>query len=172
MKTLALCILFFSMAVSFSMQCYAEDIALKLDNREWELGYNAENNQEGIQEYVLKGETVNNWSELITVQAFFGLQKKTTPEQFMDSMIKRLKEISPNLASRVIRKGDKEVIFDWEVKNTPGQADQYEIDRVISGSEAIWHLHYATKKLPVSSDKRSEWIDLLSASNLQAEHSY
>ena len=166
-KNLALGILFLSMAISSPLQCYAENMALGFDGREWELGYNVENDKEGIQEYVLKGETVNNWSELVTVQAFFGLQEKTTPEQFMDNMIKSLKEICPKLISSVIRKGDKDVMFDWEVKDCLGQDNQYEIDRIISGNRAIWHIHYATKKLPISPDKRNEWQGLLNSAELE-----
>lgn len=167
MKNLVLGILFLGMIVSSPAQSYAENVALNLDGREWELGYSAKNDTQGIQEYVLKGETVNNWSEMVTVQAFFGLQLKTTPEEFMSSMIKQLKESSPNLVWSVISKSGKDIMFDWKVTNCPGEADQYEIDRAISGSEAIWFLHYATKKLPVSSGKRDEWIKLLSASTLK-----
>ena len=38
-------------------------------------------------EFVPAKETVENWTEMVTVQVFFGL--KATPQQFMDDMVKR-----------------------------------------------------------------------------------
>jgi hypothetical protein len=47
-----------------------------------------------ITEFVPAKETVENWTEMVTVQIFFGL--KTTPEQFMSDMEKRWRAACPN----------------------------------------------------------------------------
>jgi len=45
-------------------------------------------------EFVPAKETVENWTEMVTVQVFFGL--KTTPEQFMGDMEKRWRAACPD----------------------------------------------------------------------------
>ena len=45
-------------------------------------------------EFVPAKETVENWTEMVTVQVFFGL--KATPQQFMDDMAKRWRAACPD----------------------------------------------------------------------------
>jgi hypothetical protein len=45
-------------------------------------------------EFVPSKETVENWTEMVTVQVFFGL--KVTPQQFMDDMGKRWRAACPD----------------------------------------------------------------------------
>ena len=49
-------------------------------------------------EFVPAKETVENWTEMVTVQVFFGL--KTTPQQFMDDMDKRWRAACPEAITR------------------------------------------------------------------------
>lgn len=146
--------------------CLAEQVALNFDGRKWEIGHSAESKDQGIREYVLKGETVDNWTELVTVQAFFGLQDKATPEEYMEGMMAELKKNCPGAIWDIVRKGDDDIVFIWQVKDSPGQEDQYEVDRIISGKNAMYILHYATKKLPVAPEKRDKWIKLLDSAKL------
>ena len=45
-------------------------------------------------EFVPSKETVENWTEMVTVQVFFGL--KVTPQQFMDDMGERWRAACPD----------------------------------------------------------------------------
>ena len=168
MKKILTFAMFLGAVMALAMPCCAEEVAFQFDGREWGLGYSDENEFEGIQEYVLLGETVNHWTELVTIQAFFGLQEKTTPAKYMDGMMEQLKKICPNIMVRTVRQGENDVMLEWEVKDCPGQENQYEIDRIISGKKAIWYLHYATKKLPILPERRDKWMILLNAATLES----
>lgn len=159
-------VLFFSAIIFASLSCYAEQIAVHLDDREWEIGYKAKDDTQGIAEFVLKGETIQNWTELVTAQTFFGLQKKAAAKDLAQAVIKDIKSICPDAICNIIKNGSKDLLFEWEIKNCPGQEDQHEISRVISGKEGIHLVHYVTKKLPLSPEKRNEWIKLLSLAAL------
>lgn len=158
----------------FISPCYAEEGAsyleeapqLHFDERDWQVGYEASNEQQAIVEYVLKGETVHNWSELVTLQTYFGLQKITTPEVFVMSMKKNMK---PSLQWNIISKSDNDILYEWNVMNDPEMANQHEIARGILGKKAIYFIRYTTKKPPIPLEKRNEWIDLLKAVVLKVE---
>jgi hypothetical protein len=51
----------------------------------FELGYTAENKTSSIAEYVPKGQTVKNWTEMVTSQSFHGLGT-VTAKQFVEAM--------------------------------------------------------------------------------------
>jgi len=146
--------------------CSAENVDLKFDNRQWELAFSDATESQSIQEYVLVGETIDNWTELVTVQIFYGLQTQTTCEQYMEKMMEMLKNVCPTTAATVISKGENEILFSWEIKDCPGQENQFEIDRVLAGKEALYILHYVTKKPIASSGKRDEWVKALSSAKL------
>jgi len=166
MKKLIIGLAIMAALASLPLSSYAEDLKFDFDGREWAEGYKAGDDEQGIREYVLKGETVNDWTELVTVQAFFGLQEKTTPGDYMANMRKGLKEVCPDPMWNVIRAGKDDITFEWEVKKCPDQDNQYEIDRIISGAKAIWYIHYVTKKVPIPPEKRSKWIKLIESATL------
>ena len=151
---------------SSSNNVYAEKVQLHFDDRQWEVGYNAKNNEQGIIEYVLKGESVSAWSELVTAQIMFGLQTKVSAREYMEDMEKNIKKMCPNAKWDVIVDGANDILFEWQVADIPNYADQYEITRIINGNEGIHIIHYATKKPPISSERRSEWIKLLKSATL------
>ncbi|MEE9157864.1 MAG: hypothetical protein V3U60_05705, partial [Gammaproteobacteria bacterium] len=47
-----------------------ETVDPPFDDRDWEIGHTAVQGDQMVLEYILSGETVENWSELITVQTF------------------------------------------------------------------------------------------------------
>jgi tetratricopeptide (TPR) repeat protein len=140
---------------------YAQDRANKLqphfDNRKWVLGYQGSIDTASLMEYVIEGETVENWSELVTVAS----QKQTTPEEFMKTTKERIARLCPTIEWKVLSKSDKEIMYECMITNCPGQDNQHEIARIISGENGIHRMHYVTKKVPITSEKREEWIGLL-----------
>lgn len=163
------CIALFAAVLLSAATCGAEQVVLKFDGRQWSMANQTQNEQQAMQEFTLKGESVNNWNELVTVQAFSGLQLNVSPEDYMNGMMKSLKQICPKAEHKLIRKGDNDIVFEWEIKTCSGQEKQYEIDRVIAGDKAMYVIHYATKKIPVSPETRKEWIKLVDAASLVSE---
>lgn len=162
MRKTAVYALLIAVILSLPQLCFAEKLQLKFDERKWELGYNAQDETQGLREYVLKDETVNNWGELVTAQALFGLQAKVNAEGYASSFILGLKKVCPDLVWKALKKSPNDVLMEWEIKSCPGQNDQYEIDRIISGENAIYIIHYATKRVPISPETRDKWIRIMS----------
>jgi len=119
-----------------------------------------------VLEYVLSGETVENWTELITVMSFIGAQESMSPEDFIPLMKESLFEDCPTAMWNIIRQSDSEVIVESRTEGCVGPVDsddQYEIARFVKGSRAIHRVSYATKRQPhLSVIQRSEWIARIS----------
>lgn len=166
MKIFFLAAALFAVLVSMASIASAEQISLKFDDRDWVLAKEEEDKVQGIRVYTLNGETMDKWTEMITVQAFFGLQLQATPEDYMNGMMKSLKETCQDSTSKLIRQGANDIVFEWQMGPCSGQETQGEIDRVIAGDQAMYVIHYAAKKNPLDPTKREEWIKLLDSITL------
>ena len=59
----------------------------------YKVGFNEKKPSMVMTEFVPSKETVENWTEMVTVQVFFGL--KATPQQFMEDLAKRWRAACP-----------------------------------------------------------------------------
>jgi hypothetical protein len=154
------------MLIAAASAAIAEQISLKFDDRDWVLGKESEDKVQGIRVYNLKGETPDKWTELITVQAFFGLQLQATPEDYMNGMIKSLKDTCHESTSGMIRKGTNDIMFEWQMGPCSGQESQAEINRILAGDQAMYVVHYATKTTPLDPATKDKWTKLLDSIDL------
>ncbi len=140
-----------------------ETVTPPFDDRDWELGYRSDEGDQVVQEYVLSGETVENWSELITVQSFFDPRDNTAPEYMMRGVKDSTLQDCPDAMWNTIRVSETEALYEWRTEGCQGPVDsddQYEIDRIIKGSSGIHRIAYTTKRQPnLPETVRTEWID-------------
>lgn len=155
----------------------AKEVAKPIfDNREWILGWSIEQDRTQtppkgtvFQEYVLKGETVQNWSELVTIQFFPELQDKVSLENFEQSNKANMLKICSNVQWKTLSSNDKERVWEWSIKNCAGQSDQSEIARIIKTKEGIHVFHYAIKKSNFSDVDRKLWLNNLNLIKIENE---
>lgn len=122
-----------------------EVVVVPLDDRGWSVGHSVSANDQSILEFVLPGESVDSWTELLTVQSFFGAQDRFTPEQMMRKQEKATKKSCPGATWEVIRTSDTDAMFEWGTRNCMGWDDQLEISRYIRGEEALHVVRYTAR---------------------------
>jgi hypothetical protein len=131
------------------------------DDQKWKVGNQAADGSETIIEYVLEGETVENWTELVTVHRFIGLQKQMTLEQYVDSVRSELLKTCPALNWYVIGQGEEDLMYAWRIQNCAGQPDQYEITRITWDDEAVHVIRYTHLSGELDLNRFATWIYLL-----------
>lgn len=139
----------------------AEKAAPVFDGRPWKLGWSQNERGVVIEEYVLDGETVENWSELVTIQFFPGLNKKTNPDVFEAMQKMNLSYICPTIKWESLYQSQDERIWKWSISGSPGQEDQSEIARLKRTDEGFHLWHYAVKKSPIPPEQEKLWLDKL-----------
>lgn len=130
------------------------------DGREWWVGYKADDGAQRILEFVLPGERVENWRELVTFQ-FFGDPSFPSPKAAMDGLRNQMKQRCQNTVWNVLRQDERSVLYEWRTWNCPGQPDQHEIARFLRLKEGTYRIAYAGKTKEISPSRRDQWIDLL-----------
>lgn len=130
--------------------------------REWVPGFSQEKPGEfSVMELVLKGETVENWSELITIQNFANI--KRSPEAFFEG-VKALREkrCPGSTTWNVIDKDERSILYEWKAKPCAGFPDQHEISRIIDGKWNRFRIAYTAKVSEIPAETRDAFVQSMS----------
>ena len=136
------------MAVFF---CFAQveaqmtPLQLKFDGRDWVLAYKNETDTSLISEFILKGETLNNWSEMVTIHAFWGPDAKTVEpyargRQFIQELTQSVKDAH----SKFISQTPDNTLFEWW---TQGAHPEHEWVRVLKDPGHGYYIVRYTPKI-------------------------
>ncbi|MCD4781740.1 MAG: tetratricopeptide repeat protein [Candidatus Omnitrophica bacterium] len=149
-----------SKAESHPLSVLTRPLGPSFDGRVWEMGFRKEKPDSRITEYVLMGETVEDWNELVTVNEFFGLQKDLNAGQFMRAIKNNLTKICKEIEWREINSTYHDVLYRFNARQCQGQADFFEIARIILTVDRIYTMHYASKRM-LTTDKIEQWSEIL-----------
>lgn len=144
-----------------------ERIRIEFDGRQWSEGYRTEKGDQIVKEFVLPGESVENWTELVTAQTLPGLQTRMTAKKIMLQAKKTTLKKCPNAVWNVIDESKEEIVYEWRTTGCPGWDDQYEVSKLMRGTMAVHRFAYTNKKLPISEDRRVRWIGLMDGAELE-----
>ncbi len=147
---------------SLSLPAYAIDgVIFKFDQRNWKIGYQTSNARVSIVEYVLPGETVQTWTELITIQQFLDLPAKITPASLFQQMKTSMQQRCRQVDWKIIRKSKNAVLYQWRAIGCANIKDQHEIAKLQRNRNGLYRFAYVSKKVPLSREQYSLWRRLL-----------
>jgi hypothetical protein len=120
-----------------------------LPKAKWEWGYGGENKQQGMNEYVHLGETVQNWKELVTEQYVFMFDENLL-SKYVSIIESQLRNGSKDFKWTVIEKNDSSIVYEWSHKGSGVYPPTYEVAKLIVANGGLYRLAY---------DKYTEEID-------------
>ena len=130
-----------------SLQAQEEVVVL---NKTWQIGYTAENAQQQLSEYVIAGESVENWSELVTRQIFIDPTSRISLNKLINLIRNGFGRDCNDFNWTVVKSTEYEVLYTWShngCSNFAAQAERALITRVPKG---LCRWAYATKKPPLN----------------------
>ena len=150
-----------------SFPLFAELIHFELDhdavqiqtgNTNWEIASQRNDGAKGVTEYVFDGESIQGWTERVTINYFKGLQGAEVIARLLDFTKKGLESQCAEVTWETISKTEYSALYQWTAKACVGVPDQSEIARAILGKNALYILHYANKKVPMPVDQFQAWM--------------
>ncbi len=139
-------------------QKHPEVWTFNFDSRPWKLGHQAANAEETIREYVLQGETVEAWSELVTSHS---LARVVEPKAVVETMKALQSKDCPSFRSAILEESAASVLYEWQHKGCRGFPSQHEIRRIARSSRGTLFLAYVAKTEQLSAEQRRSWISIL-----------
>jgi len=163
-----LCLFLFATTQAAIAGEWTESIKLNfaLDERDWEVGWQNKTDDMYILEFVIKGQTVDNWKELITFEFFPGLQRSINCTQFAEGFVQHLKQSEPNTRVTVLYSKPNDALIEWVVTGSTKNPCQDELDRFLLGKQGIHMVHYVKKTKSLTEAERNKWIKFLESATL------
>ncbi len=131
--------------------------APKFDGRGWTVGHQQQNGKQSLIEYVLPGQTVENWKELVTSSLFF---QPVPVAPFVEKLHASLAQGCPSLVWNMIRQDEKTVIYEWRDSGCGGFEATSELARVTIERGGLYRLAYSVKG-PLTAERRKQWLAIL-----------
>ena len=147
----------------------SEGWMFEFDGRPWKADHRARDHQQAIVEYVLPGENVQRWTELVTTNLYFHPPHRVSVEAFMNMSKVLLEEDCPSLRWTVLKNEPDNTIYEWRHNGCQGHPPQHQIQRLAVGQLGIHSLSYVSKTPKLSDSVREAWIHLLESAEVQGK---
>ena len=134
-----------------------------LDLGIWQLGYEADDEEQALREYVLKGQTVTNWTELISS---LHLPNPVSPRAMFEVFKFGLLLDCPAAHVSIIKETKDSIVFEWWHEDCGSNPAQDEIRRISATRDGTFTLSFAEKKRQMSPAKRDAWISTINAATI------
>ena len=135
-------------------------VKVAFDQRSWVPAWGKNGPDMVTVEYVVKGDDINSWDELITSQYMPGAQNRTTPSEFANRVMQGLKQQVPGVKTTVLESSPKEVIFEFKIDQPKAMA-QHEVQRAFWKDDGIYVVHYVIKKPDMGTAAKTAWVSRL-----------
>src|SRR5882672_6229420 len=129
------------------------------NKEEWVKGSESEDRKQKmfLVEFVRKGETVQNWTELFAVFNFLLRESSPTREQLMDDLKVRMQQRCPNVEWTLIEQRSSDLLYEWRITKCAPHPDQHEIARIVDGNSNRFKISYTAKVTELPEAKRKQW---------------
>lgn len=148
-----------------------EHLTLFFDESNWRVGHSGVEPGAGqIQEFVRKGETIENWTELLTLMNFARTPSASpSPEAVMNEAKAKLEQRCPGVTWKVLERQETAILYEWQTADCPSSPNHRSVARVLDGKWNRWVLAYEIKVKDWPEAKRSLWIELLSKARVEKD---
>ena len=129
----------------------------KFDGRGWTVGHQQQSDKQSITEYVLPGQTVETWKELVTSEVYFAPMPIAA---VVKAFAAKLSRGCPSLQFTVLRQDDKTAVIEWRDSGCGGFEASSELARFALEKELVYRLAYSVKG-SMRAERRKEWMGIL-----------
>jgi hypothetical protein len=128
------------------------------DDTRWQRGVGAGNSEYFITEAVPKGQTVDDWEEMITLQFYSKHSHSDSIEKHLRRKEGLLVDACPDVEFVVLYQRDEETAYQWSVDACEGQEDQCEWARFIKTDRGVHRIAYTHKAPPHDRSECVKWL--------------
>lgn len=148
-----------------SIDICQDEIEFTFDNRKWKKDYEQKAQEAAIIEFTLENESVQNWSELVTIQKFIPLN--IAVEDYYKEYLKLLKQsVNPSTVdSKILSQDENSIFFEWWIDDQ-GPNAQHEWFKLFKSPNAYYAFRYTTKKMDKIGKAGESWKKIISDSKL------
>lgn len=130
------------------------------DQQDWKLGHEQRQGDSFIQEFVKRHESVQAWSEIVTISRM-KLATKASADTVTMRTIDGLRKGCPSFSHSVLASDLAHVIFRWSDEGCGGWPAQEGVMQITSTDDGVFNFQYAYLKNKASPDFEG-WVKIIS----------
>lgn len=134
------------------------------DQQAWKLGHQQKQGDSFLQEFVKSNESVQNWSEIVTI-SHMKQAAKVDANVVTQRTIDGLRKGCPSFKHSVVASDQTHVIFRWSDEGCGGWPAQEGVMRIISDGDGVFNFQYAYLKNKASPNFDS-WVEIISEAKI------
>ncbi len=119
-----------------------------------------------IGKWTPKGQTLDNWKEMLNCQSFRIDLSDETAEDLMLRLKAERQEQCPTLVWKVLQQTATSIVYESRMIDRSGATDQHEIARIVDGKSTRFRLSYIAKAREMPEDQRKRWVGIMSAARV------
>lgn len=139
-------------------------ISHTFDGRAWYIVNQSITSDEMVSQMVLRGEELENWTELITAHA-----------AYQHAAVAELAEIEFELYSKlldsftydILETSETYILFTWAHRGSKTRVAQRQVKKISKGTDGIYSLAYTVNEKNFSKPKFEEWVNIIRKSKLK-----
>ena len=145
-----------------------EAVSLDVVSWGWEVGFAGDQGDDAIAEFVRPGETVENWTELVTMQSFMKRPSRNLrADALMDGLRSRMAQRCPDVVWDVLESSEREVLYECHIRDCAPHPDQHEIARFLENQTTVFRVAYSARGGDRSEETRTRWLERLQGLSTQ-----
>ena len=131
------------------------------ENSRWQQGKGGGDANQFITEATPKGQSVNNWKELITLQYYSKATDNYSITQHLKEKESLLTGACPDINFNLLSESGTEAVYQWSISNCKGQDDQFEVARYIKTDNGIHRVSYSQKNSSPTQKDYDKWLYII-----------
>jgi hypothetical protein len=151
-------IIFLVLFLSACVTVPVEGLKTSINTGGWDIGYQKDFGAGNgyIREFVPKGESINNWSKLITIEFIEG--EKSSLKTYIDSFQKLRTKQCPGTKFTLLDENEFDITYQFNFPTCGEHQQQSEISRLYAGNDGIHRLSYAEKTEEIPEPTVNKWL--------------
>jgi len=146
-----------------------ENLAFPFDVKEWKIGRQSGDASQRVAQFVTRGEKIDNWTELVTMQTLKKEAAGSEPlETFFKKVSERMTRDCPGSDWNVVARGEGSILYEWKAQNCKGVPEQHEIGRFLDGKYNRFRISYVKKVKTLPPEERDKWMKVISEASIVA----
>ena len=116
-------------------------------------------------EFVPEGQTVTNWTNLITLTQHYNIHMSL--EDFLNIALENLeKRCLYTVSHEIIEKSVNELIYNVKIVDRENLIE-FSTLRLLLGKESVWAVQYSTKEFPLSQNKIKTMLNFVKGAQMK-----
>jgi len=135
-------------------------LEMPMNEEDWYPADYTEQENSATAAFVPNEETIEDYTELVTIQYYDGENQLSSIENFILSMEEAMADmISGDLEFKSMDRTDEAGFYQFRIANDETQADQEEIGMVFQKDEALYLVRYTVMEQEISKEDEEVWLE-------------